>query len=98
MPRICRICTPGVAPGRGRLRRMFQKQRKYGSLVAAGAVALALSMGVVVSAQTRAEITLEDLVSIGSIGSPALSPDGHELALVQEGQIVLVPSEGGWPS
>jgi dipeptidyl aminopeptidase/acylaminoacyl peptidase len=49
-------------------------------------------------AEPRSEITFEDLASIGSLGAPALSPDGRELALVQEGQIVLVPADGGWPS
>jgi dipeptidyl aminopeptidase/acylaminoacyl peptidase len=43
-------------------------------------------------------ITFEDLASVGSIGAPALSPDGRELALVQDGQIALVPADGGWPS
>ncbi len=47
---------------------------------------------------TPVQVTFEDLASIGSIGAPALSPDGRELALVQEGQIVLLSTEGGWPS
>jgi dipeptidyl aminopeptidase/acylaminoacyl peptidase len=49
-------------------------------------------------AETHSENYIEDLASIGSIGAPALSPDGRELALVQEGQIVLVSADGGWPS
>jgi dipeptidyl aminopeptidase/acylaminoacyl peptidase len=45
----------------------------------------------------RGKITLEDLVSVESLGQPVLSPDGRQFALVRDGQIDLLPSEGGWP-
>src|SRR5436309_532290 len=47
---------------------------------------------------SRARITLEDLLSVEQIGGPALSPDGRQFALVQGGQILLMPSDGGWPA
>jgi len=46
----------------------------------------------------RAHVTLDDLVSVEQIGSPVLSPDGRQFALVQGGQILLMPSDGGWPA
>ena len=42
-------------------------------------------------------LTLEDLLSVEPIGQTALSPDGKTFAFVREGQIVLMPSSGGWP-
>ena len=42
--------------------------------------------------------TLEDLFSVQSISAPVLSPDGRQLAFVRDGQILLMPSEGGWPA
>src|SRR5690242_19503714 len=41
-------------------------------------------------------VTLEDLVSIEPLGAPVLSPDGKQFAFVQNGQIALMPSDGGW--
>jgi len=40
---------------------------------------------------------LEDLLSAEPIGETALSPDGKTFAMTRGGQIVLMPSEGGWP-
>jgi len=48
-----------------------------------------------VSAQNR--LTLQDLLSVEPIGETALSPDGKTVAFVRSGQIVLMPSQGGWP-
>lgn len=49
-------------------------------------------------AQERvSRITLEDLVSISRLGTPVLSPDGKQFAIVREGQIELLPADGGWP-
>jgi dipeptidyl aminopeptidase/acylaminoacyl peptidase len=45
----------------------------------------------------KAKITLEDLAAIPSPGVHVLSPDGKKFATVQDGQIALVPAEGGWP-
>src|ERR1051325_5640857 len=42
-------------------------------------------------------LTLEDLLSAEPIGETALSPDGKTFALTRNGQIVLMPSDGGWP-
>lgn len=44
-----------------------------------------------------ARITLEDLVSIPALGAPVLSPDGKQFALIRDGQIALMPADGGWP-
>jgi dipeptidyl aminopeptidase/acylaminoacyl peptidase len=45
----------------------------------------------------RARITFEDLVSVEPIGTPALSPAGTEVVLVENGQLALMPAAGGWP-
>jgi dipeptidyl aminopeptidase/acylaminoacyl peptidase len=53
-----------------------------------------------VSANTtppRAGITLEDLASVEALSVPVLSPAGRELALTSDGQIRLLPTDGGWP-
>jgi Tol biopolymer transport system component len=42
-------------------------------------------------------ITLEDVVSVPGIGTPVLSPDGKQFALIRDGQVYLLSSEGGWP-
>ena len=42
-------------------------------------------------------LTLEDLLSAEPIGESALSPDGKTFAMTRNGQIVLMPSDGGWP-
>jgi dipeptidyl aminopeptidase/acylaminoacyl peptidase len=41
-------------------------------------------------------LTLDDLVSVEAIGETALSPDGRTFAMTRNGQIVLMPSDGGW--
>ncbi len=61
------------------------------ALWAAGAVAPVRAQGV------GARLTLEDLLSVGTLGPVALSPDGTTFAMVREAQIVLMPSGGGWP-
>ena len=47
------------------------------------------------NAQTH--LTLQDLLSVDPLGETALSPDGKTVAFVRSGQIVLMPSQGGWP-
>lgn len=47
--------------------------------------------------ESEHRITLQDLVSVERLGDTAISPDGREIALVRDGQIVLMPAEGGWP-
>src|SRR5579862_740256 len=46
-------------------------------------------------AQTH-RLTLEDLLSVEPLGETVLSPDGKTFAMTRAGQIVLMPSEGGW--
>lgn len=50
------------------------------------------------AAAQSAKLTLEDLANVESLQAPALSPDGKWFALPWQGQIVLVSSEGGWPT
>src|SRR5215813_4309687 len=50
----------------------------------------------ILTAQTH-RFTLEDLLSVEAIGETALSPDGKTFAMMRNGQIVLMPSDGGWP-
>jgi hypothetical protein len=47
------------------------------------------------NAQGR-RLTLDDLVSVEGIGETALSPDGKTFAMTRNGQIVLMPADGGW--
>jgi dipeptidyl aminopeptidase/acylaminoacyl peptidase len=42
-------------------------------------------------------LTLEDLLSVESVGETVLSPDGKTFAATRAGQIVLIPASGGWP-
>lgn len=49
------------------------------------------------SAQTPAHLTLQDILSSEGLGETALSPDGKTFAFTRNGQIVLMPSTGGWP-
>ncbi len=61
---------------------------------------LILSIGApsLLPAQTQAHrFTLEDLLSVEPIGETALSPDSRTFALTRNGQIVLMPADGGWP-
>src|ERR1700677_2826949 len=43
-------------------------------------------------------LTLEDIVDTQGLGPVALSPDGRQFAIIRNGQIELVSSEGGWPA
>ena len=45
----------------------------------------------------QARLTLDDLVSVEAVGETALSPDGRTFAMTRNGQIVLMPADGGWP-
>ena len=59
-----------------------------------------LSTSALVLGQVRPEtarITLEDLLSVQTVGAPVLSADGTQFAMIRDGQIVLMPSDGGWP-
>src|SRR5262245_53848949 len=50
------------------------------------------------SAVEQARLTLEDLAGVEALQAPSLSPDGKWFALSWQGQIVLVSSDGGWPT
>ena len=63
-------------------------------------IAVAVSSCSAVSAafgQSSGHLTLQDLLSTNPITEAALSPDGKTVAFTREGQIVLMPAEGGWP-
>ena len=61
-------------------------------------ISVALFSGTVLAAGGgERRITLQDLVSVEHLGEAALSPDGGEIALTRNGQIVLMPADGGWP-
>jgi Tol biopolymer transport system component len=47
--------------------------------------------------QYDVHLTLQDALGLAGIGDNALSPDGKTFALTRDEQIVLLPSEGGWP-
>jgi len=57
---------------------------------------LLFALCAVLSAQTH-RLTLEDLLSVETLGETVLSPDGKIFAMTRGGQIVLLPAEGGWP-
>ena len=59
-------------------------------------ISLLLAVSGIVAAQNH-RLTLEDLVSAEPVGETALSPDGRTFAMTRAGQIVLMPSDGGWP-
>src|SRR5689334_15390465 len=44
-----------------------------------------------------ARVTLEDLVAVPTVSTMVLSPDGKQFATIQNGQIALMPADGGWP-
>jgi Tol biopolymer transport system component len=48
-------------------------------------------------AQSPVRLTLQDILSSEGLGETALSPDGKTFAFTRNGQIVLMPSTGGWP-
>lgn len=53
--------------------------------------------GIAAHSQHAKSITLQNLLSLQPISSPALSPDGKVLAIERNGQIALLSSDGGWP-
>ena len=63
----------------------------------AAALLLSCTAALVAFAQGAGRLTLQDLLSVSPIMETALSPDGKTIAFTREGQIVLMPAEGGWP-
>lgn len=47
--------------------------------------------------QVSGHLTLQDLLSVTPITETALSPDGKTIAFTRNGQIMLMPADGGWP-
>ena len=79
-------CKSLLKPGRGMARAVL-------SLLVVPLAALSLfgqDQG-----EPAGKIRLEDLLSIPSIGAPLLSPDGTQFAVIQGGQIALLPVDGG---
>jgi dipeptidyl aminopeptidase/acylaminoacyl peptidase len=68
-------------------------------LLPVSAAVLVFSCGVstAIFGQVSGHLTLQDLLSVAPITETALSPDGKTVAFTREGQIVLMPAEGGWP-
>jgi dipeptidyl aminopeptidase/acylaminoacyl peptidase len=60
-------------------------------------VAVILVFALALHAQPSARLTLQDLLSFEPVGDYVLSPDGKTIALSRAGQIMLLPSSGGWP-
>ncbi len=60
------------------------------------AIVFSFSIPAVV-AQERPSLTLQDLLSIEAQVDASISPDGKTIAFGRGGQIVLMPSAGGWP-
>ena len=58
---------------------------------------VALSLSTSAFAQAPPHLTLQDLLAVEPIGETALSPDGRTIALTRNGQLALMPAEGGWP-
>jgi dipeptidyl aminopeptidase/acylaminoacyl peptidase len=65
--------------------------------VSATVLVFSCSASTTVFGQSSGHLTLQDLLSVASITETALSPDGKTVAFTREGQIVLMPAEGGWP-
>lgn len=74
---------------------MPTKTARYLSLVLITAVAIAPAIA---QSAKPEKITLEDLLAVEGPGGPILSPDGSQFALIRNEQIVLMPSDGGWPA
>lgn len=72
--------------------RMFDRIR----VLTAATLLLSPNLVIGLHAQEGARLTLQDLLSVEPIGETALSPDGNTLALTRSGQIVLLPTAGGW--
>jgi dipeptidyl aminopeptidase/acylaminoacyl peptidase len=62
------------------------------------ALASVIAAGPAFASPGLSTLTYEDLASVPQLGGPELSPDGKQFALVRDGQIVLAPADGGWPT
>ena len=70
---------------------------RFARCVLASALALLLTQGGTSFAQASPRLTLQDILASEGLGETALSPDGNTFAFARGGQIVLMPSAGGWP-
>jgi len=73
---------------------MLTKTARYLSLVLIGTIAIATAIA---QSPKPEKITLEDLLAVEGLGGPVLSPDGSQFAMIRGEQIILMPSDGGWP-
>jgi dipeptidyl aminopeptidase/acylaminoacyl peptidase len=71
--------------------------RRHLFRISAAAVLFSHVSGPAVYAQGSGHLTLQDLLSVEPIGETALSPDGKTIAFTRNGQIVMMPADGGWP-
>lgn len=53
---------------------------------------ITLATTLVAQSDKPGKITLEDLLAVEPVGSPVLSPDGSQFAMIKNDQIVLMPS------
>lgn len=61
------------------------------------AVVLATLPAVAAELPETPKLTLQDIAGLEGVGDAVPSPDGLTVALVRGSQIVLLPSDGGWP-
>src|SRR3984957_10296794 len=71
--------------------------RRHLLSISAAVFVFSFSASTAVFGQGSGRLTLQDLLSVAPITETALSPDGKTVAFTREGQIVLMPAEGGWP-
>lgn len=74
---------------------MLAKLLRYLTLTLISIIAIAPALGA--QSAKPEKITLDDLLSVEPLGAPVLSPDGAQFAMIRNEQIVLMPSDGGWP-
>ena len=76
---------------------MVSMSRSFARICFSGLLFAGISSHVLAAEEPSSHLTLQDLLSVEPIGETALSPDGKVIAFARDGQIVLMPSEGGWP-
>jgi len=58
--------------------------------------ALLIGAPLSIAAQQSSHLTLQDILTLEPMGDASLSPDGKTFAVIRDGQIFLMPSDGGW--
>ncbi|MBB6143639.1 dipeptidyl aminopeptidase/acylaminoacyl peptidase [Silvibacterium bohemicum] len=72
-------------------------RRQFPVMAALAATTLLAGVPQRLSAQQTSHISLQDILSEEPITETALSPDGKTFAITRDGQIFLLPVDGGWP-